>query len=161
MKQVFYKKNINMSNVRKFKQHTEVEINLVEMLFNKIEMLTGIEKKIILSKNRKTNVVMARMIIATILRNEANLSLMKIGVSLEKDHSTILYYVNKHTENLFYPIYNEMYFNILDRIIFNIKKTDVDFLDKELERAISKVNNLKHKKKLLIWATRRYEARSL
>lgn len=150
-----------MNNLKVFKPFTASEKNLVKIIFEKVELVTKIKKEKILSKNKTTNIVMVRMIIATILRNEALFTLMKIGRCINRDHSSVIYCVNRHAYNLNFPYYNKTYFDVLDRMVFSIKKTDIDFIDTEIERAISKVNNLKHKKKLIIWATRRYEARSL
>ena len=120
--------------------------NLVEVLFEKVEDITGYDKKIIVSKKRNSELVTIRMIMGSILRNEAHLTFHNIGLTLIRNHSTIVYYVKQHNESLVYPEYNRLYFNILDRVVHKIK------------RAKSKLSNLKHKRKLLIWATRRYES---
>ena len=77
--------------------------------------------------------------------------------SLIKDHSTIIYYTKKHIDNLIYPPYNRLYYNILDRMVHKITRTDLDAFNTEIDKAQSKLNNLKYKKKLVISARRRYE----
>ena len=138
------------------KKITKEERELIDILFKKVTEVTGYDKKTIVSKKRNSNLVMTRMIIASILRNEAHLTFHNIGLSLIKDHSSILYYTKQHKENLVYPPYNRMYFDILDRVIHKIKRTDVEALDVEITRVKSKLDNLKHKRKLLIWSARRY-----
>lgn len=142
---------------RKLQSMTGEHEDLAEGLFNKVEEITGYTKKVLVSKKRDSDLVMIRMIMASILRNEAHLTFHNIGLILIRDHSSICYYINKHIDNLIYPPYNKLYFNILDRLVHKIKRNDVEKIDAEIEKIKSKLNNLKHKRKLLIWATRRYE----
>lgn len=142
---------------RPLQNMTNEQEDLSEVLFRKIEEITGYTKKVLVSKKRNSDLVMIRMIMASILRNEAHLTFHNIGLILIRDHSSICYYVNKHIDNLVYPPYNRLYFNILDRLIHKIKRNDVETIDVEIEKTKSKLNNLKQKRKLLIWATRRYE----
>ena len=143
---------------RPVKPITNEQRDLINILFKKVKDVTGYDKKIIVSKKRNSNLVMIRMIMASILRNEAHLTYHSIGLSLIRDHSSVLYYTKKHIDNLVYPPYNRLYFNILDRMVHKIKRTDMESIDLEIEKAKSELDNLKHKRKLLIWATRRYES---
>ena len=136
---------------------TQGEREVAELLFIKIHDITGLTKKEIVGKCRKTKLNLARQVMMTILRKEVHLSYKKIGLLLIKDHSTIIYHVKKHIDNLPYPPYNKLYFNVLDRLMHKIKRTDVEYIDAEIERASSEVSNLKHKRRLLMWASRRYE----
>jgi hypothetical protein len=61
----------------------------VDVVRNIVEMVTGVS---ILAKNRKRFVVEARMIYSTLLR-EAGYSLPFIAETLDKDHTTIIHYV--------------------------------------------------------------------
>jgi len=139
------------------KMITEGEKEIAELLFVKVNEVTGFTKQQIVGKSRKTELTLARQVMSTILRKEVHLSYKKIGLLLIKDHSTIIYHVGKHIDNLTYPPYNKLYFNILDRLMHKIKRTDVEYIDAEIERASSEVSNLKHKRRLLMWASRRYE----
>ena len=136
---------------------TEGEKEIAELLFVKVYDVTGLTKKDIVGKSRKTELTLARQVMSTILRKEVHLSYKKIGLLLIKNHSTIIYHVGKHIDNLTYPPYNKLYFNVLDRLMHKIKRTDVEYIDAEIERASSEVSNLKHKRRLLMWASRRYE----
>ena len=128
---------------------TEGEKEIAELLFVKVYDVTGLTKKDIVGKSRKTKLTLARQVM--------HLSYKKIGLLLIKNHSTIIYHVGKHIDNLTYPPYNKLYFNVLDRLMHKIKRTDVEYIDAEIERASSEVSNLKHKRRLLMWASRRYE----
>jgi hypothetical protein len=143
---------------KKINSFTLEEKELVDLLFEKVELVTGFSKGDLVTKCRDGDLVLARMIIANILRNEMHLSFSKTGIILCKHHATIMYYVKEHENNLVYPPYNRMYFDIYDRIVHKVKRTDVEAIDKEIERAQARLNNLKHKRKLIIWATRRYES---
>lgn len=61
----------------------------VDMARNIVEMVTGVS---VLTKNRKRFVVEARMIYSTILR-EVGYSLPFIAETLDKDHTTIIHYI--------------------------------------------------------------------
>jgi len=146
-----------MEKLYKSKPLTKEQEEIVDVLFEKVKKVTGYDKKTIVSKKRNANLVMIRMIMASILRRECHLSFMRIGLSLIKDHSTIIYYTKKHIDNLIYPPYNRLYYNILDRMVHKITRTDLDAFNTEIDKAQSKLNNLKYKKKLVISARRRYE----
>lgn len=71
--------------------YTEVKKSDIETLRSIVEMVMAVE---LMANNRKRCVVEARMIYADILR-ECNYSLNRIGMSLKKDHTTIMHYINK------------------------------------------------------------------
>ena len=146
-----------MEKLYKSKPLTKEQEEIVDVLFEKVKKVTGCDKKTIVSKKRNSNLVMIRMIMASILRNEAHLTYHSIGLSLIRDHSSVLYYTKKHIDNLIYPPYNRLYYNILDRMVHKITRTDLDAFNTEIDKAQSKLNNLKYKKKLVISARRRYE----
>ena len=143
---------------RKSKPLTEEQQEIIDSIYKEVERITGYDKKTIVKKNRTSNFVMIRMIIASILRNDAHLSLRNTGLALLKHHSSIVYYVKSHKDNLSYPPYNKLYFNIYDKVVHKIKRTDMESIDVDIDKLKSRLDNLKHKRRLLIWATRRYES---
>ena len=61
-------------------------------MINKLKLLINEELGVDLDENtRKRNVVEARALYFTILKNTTNLTLAKIGAMVDKDHATVLH----------------------------------------------------------------------
>jgi hypothetical protein len=76
-----------MESTQKF---TEEKKNDIDSLKSIVEMVMSVD---LMETNRKRCIVEARMIYAYILR-EMNYSLNRIGMSLKKDHTTIIHYIS-------------------------------------------------------------------
>ena len=76
-----------MESKQKFTEEIKSDIDVLKSI---VEMVMSVE---LMAKNRKRCVVEARMIYASILR-ECNYSLNRIGMSLKKDHTTIIHYIS-------------------------------------------------------------------
>jgi len=53
-----------------------------------------VEVKAVFSENRKRELVMARVVIGRLLRMNTKMTYSKIGELLNRDHSSVVYYVN-------------------------------------------------------------------
>jgi len=66
-----------------------------------VSIFYDIDEKLILSKNRRQEIVKARQISMYLLREILHLSLPSIGQKLgNKDHSTVIYSINKIEDGL-------------------------------------------------------------
>jgi len=70
-------------------EFTEEKNSDIEILKSIVEMVMSVD---LMANNRKRCVVESRMIYAYILR-EINYSLNRIGMSLKKDHTTVIHYI--------------------------------------------------------------------
>lgn len=60
-----------------------------------IEMATGVNMELIRSKKRKTPLPFLRALIAEELYNPKFISFSRIGNDLDRDHTTIMYYIHE------------------------------------------------------------------
>lgn len=65
-------------------------------IFTAIENTTGITPEQLKSKTRVSEVVDIKIIFAYILRKYENATLGRIGIYINKDHSTIIHYLKKY-----------------------------------------------------------------
>ncbi|CRX37139.1 / dnaA / Chromosomal replication initiator of genome is here' protein DnaA / 1:1368 Forward [Candidatus Hepatoplasma crinochetorum] len=84
-----------------------------DSIINLVAKKYGINQKDILSKSRKREIIIARNIAIFLTRDILHYSLKDIGKKFNKDHSTIMYAINKIDENLknneeFKEIINEL-----------------------------------------------------
>lgn len=88
-----------------------------DSIINLVAKKYGINQKDILSKSRKRDIIIARNIAIFLTRDILHYSLKDIGKKFNKDHSTIMYAINKIDQNLkkndeFKEIINELKLNI-------------------------------------------------
>ncbi|BDV03280.1 MAG: chromosomal replication initiator protein DnaA [Candidatus Hepatoplasma scabrum] len=88
-----------------------------DSIINLVAKKYGINQKDILSKSRKKDIIIARNIAIFLTREILHYSLKEIGKRFNKDHSTIMYAINKIDQNLrkneeFKKIINELKLNI-------------------------------------------------
>jgi len=102
-----------------------------------------------LNKNtRKRNVVYARAIYFKLLKEFTKMTLESIGETVNRDHSSVLYGINKFEQLQFYKepvlsVYEEIKEDILRDRNENLKKDPLKYYE-------SKYKNLKYKYKLLL-----------
>jgi len=81
----------------------------VDEVFEVVERITGVSKKMILSDTRKRFIVDARKIFVNVLRNHMNLTCFQIGGVVGKDHSSIVHYDKMHKVHMMEKEYRRMY----------------------------------------------------
>lgn len=77
-------------------------------------------------KSRKKNIVEARMMYAKIMKRHTNMSLTDIGRSIEKDHATIIHYLNNFSWFKKADVNFSSTFDILSEMFDDFKKTWLD-----------------------------------
>ena len=147
-----------MESTQKFIEEKKSDADVLKEI---VEMVMDAK---LMANNRKRCVVEARMVYSNILR-EYSYSLSKIGISLGKDHTTIIHYVSElrkllDTDNELFKKYNkcrEMFMQEKDPMI-STEKNNVtaqlyrlslrfDELKQENKDLLQQINNLKKESK--------------
>lgn len=81
----------------------------VDEIFEVVERITGVTKKMLISETRKRFIVDARKIFVCVLRNHMNLTCFQIGGIIGKDHSSIVHYDRMHKVHMMEKEYRRMY----------------------------------------------------
>jgi chromosomal replication initiation ATPase DnaA len=84
----------------------------IQELYDKIEFASGVSKVEIRSKVRKPRYVYARMIFVKKC-TEVGITSMRAGQLINKDHSTVAYYLKKYKDEL---MYNSEFKEIVNKI---------------------------------------------
>lgn len=108
---------------------TSLNLYNIENIIHFFSMRFGLDNNEILSKTRKSNVVIARDFLVYFLREYCNMSFPSIGEILGgRDHTTIMHSYNKIKNNLKYKILFE---NKFQELILNYYNSKQIILDKE------------------------------
>lgn len=81
----------------------------VDEIFEVVESITGVSRKMLVSTNRKRFIVDARKIFVNVLRNHMKLTCFQIGGIIGKDHSSIVHYDRMHKVHMIEKEYRRMY----------------------------------------------------
>ena len=81
----------------------------VDLLFEIIERVTGVDKKLATSKDRRRFIVDARKMIIALLRKEVGLTCHQVGDILNMDHSTVLYNERMHNVHMMEKDFRRVY----------------------------------------------------
>jgi transcriptional regulator of heat shock response len=133
-----------------FTDPNPIKMNEFESARKVIEMVTGVD---VYSKCRKRDVVEARMMLASMLR-EMGFSLNTIGSFLNKDHTTIIHYTRKLNQLIDVDkVFLTKYLKCRELMIFkeqpvNLAK-ELDYVN-EVEKLKRHVEVLKKEKKMLV-----------
>tara|TARA_R110002012_G_scaffold2124_7_gene10168 strand:- start:15089 stop:15562 length:474 start_codon:yes stop_codon:yes gene_type:complete len=84
------------------------QTNVAEV-FDIVEQITGVSKKMMLANTRKRFVVDARKILVCILRHHVKLTCIQIGGIINKDHSSIVHYDRMHNVHMMEKEYRRLY----------------------------------------------------
>ncbi len=95
---------------------------MAELVMEAIDETLGVAKIHLTGKIRRSQIVDARQMYCTIMRNFTNLSLSAIGNTIYRDHSTVIHSLKKHVIKLEVdPAYSQGYTELLDSIIYQIE----------------------------------------
>lgn len=98
--------------------HITVHHHAPQILFDRVLQIVGKDFKLdrskILSRRRWRDCVYARQVISYILRVHYRMTVTKIGILLDRDHSTIIHATNQHFNDY---EWNGEYREICDRIL--------------------------------------------
>lgn len=81
----------------------------VDEVFDIVQQVTGVNKTMLLSTNRRRFLVDARKILVCALREHVKLTCYQIGGIIGKDHSSIVHYDRMHKVHMTEPEYRRMY----------------------------------------------------
>ena len=114
---------------------TEVkEGEVVSLVFQVIREETMFSRSDIRKKNRKRELSTARIITAVILNKVLEYNVSEVGFLIDRDHSTILYLVDKHEAHYQYDIsYRNFYDNIVAKLIDTKRFNEQSLMKSELE----------------------------
>lgn len=97
------------------------EIVNFSTIITQIASLMGIRRELLLSPTRRRNVVDARRIIAAYLRQNARLSLSRIGNLIDRDHTDVLYLLKSHNSLMDTDrSYRNLYDGIVDQLSLQV-----------------------------------------
>ena len=105
------------------RKYNELDLKNIPFLINKIKELTCqyFELVAIDGQSRKVKFVMARSMFCTIIRNTFNISFSEIGSYLGgRDHSTVMYNIQRHKNEMRYDDYCYSYKNLIEHINLNL-----------------------------------------
>ena len=106
----------------------------VDLLFEIIERVTGVDKKLATSKDRRRFIVDARKMIIALLRKEVGLTCHQVGDILNMDHSTVLYNERMHNVHMMETDFRRVYSCAIGTfLIDSAVKAEQDLEDKFVE----------------------------
>ena len=112
------------------------EINMSsneEALTKIIELVSGISRQVIRSKDRHTNIALARSILGSMLREEG-CSATRAGVLVGRHHASVLKYTKDHKWNLkYYPKYKDMYLAVQDEYATGYRAAKIDHMERQID----------------------------
>lgn len=108
--------SVNLSTEKRNKEMAENEIDILLRL---IEEKTGHGITLLRGSSRKPKIVRTRRIFFVICRKVLKMSFPQIGYALNKDHTTVIYNLRIHSEEIdVYEKYSKRYYDIYR--LFNI-----------------------------------------
>jgi hypothetical protein len=122
----------------------------IDTLFKKLYEFKGITLEMIRSNSRKRDLVIPRAIVGYILHIHIGITLQKSGEIINRDHSSISFYKRKHTTNMLYAPYEELYLDLYSELEEHLFSGRVSYLEEKISMFKEDVRILKRKKKELI-----------
>jgi chromosomal replication initiator protein len=125
----------------------KIEVKVTEeLVFQAIEEALRIDRRTLMSKTRKREVVEARYIFFHVMREHTRDSLAKIGRTFLKDHATVLHGLRTFKSLMLYPRFREA----VDDVYTVINRTYMETSVKESTegKTIRSLYKLKNKSKL-------------
>lgn len=118
-----------------------------DVLFGKIEEVTGVSKETIISKNRTQNIALARNIAGYMLYMDIGMTTTDTAKILKRDHSTVVYYGRMFNTNYNYwaeykNTYDTVSKSFWDELVVD-EKEEIDLRVKSLESLIEKLKERK------------------
>lgn len=89
----------------------------INLLLASVSVAFGASKAEILGTSRKAYIVDARTAFANLLRNLKNMTYHQIGAIFNKDHSTIIHYIDKHKDMIQFDAKYQSKMNVLNNIL--------------------------------------------
>tara|TARA_R100001015_G_C4599096_1_gene154161 strand:- start:395 stop:862 length:468 start_codon:yes stop_codon:yes gene_type:complete len=106
----------------------------VDLLFEIVERVTGVGRKLAISKDRRRFIVDARKMMIGLLRKEINLTCYQVGQVLNMDHSTVLYNERMHNVHMMEKEFRRVYSCILGTFLIDAAvQAEKDLQDKFAE----------------------------
>ena len=91
----------------------------VDLLFEITERVTGVDRKLATSKDRRRFIVDARKMMIGLLRNEVKLTCQQVGNVLNMDHSTVVYNERMHSVHMMEREFRRVYSCILGTFLID------------------------------------------
>ena len=108
-----------------------------------VELVSGIPRETLRSKNRVSKVSIARSILGYMLRREGSTS-KRTGELVGRHHASVLKYCLDHENNLkYYDKYNAMFIEIEDEYITGFRAAKIDLMDQQIDELQIAIKKLK------------------
>jgi|TARA_R110000823_G_scaffold14707_2_gene48266 chromosomal replication initiation ATPase DnaA len=108
-----------------------------------VELVSGIDRKIISGKDRKRPKALARSVLGYFLRDNGCTS-QRTAEIVGRHHATILKYVTDHEWNMkYYEEYREFYQSVLDEYNTGYRKAKVQAMARQIRELQTSIESIK------------------
>ena len=124
--------------------------NKIELLFNVVEKQMGVNQKEIKGLRKHKEVVIARNIVGCILNTELGLSFKESARAIERDRTTILYYIKVLDNNInYFKFFRENYNAISDKFWSKMSRADAEDIELQIQNLHTEIDKLTEMKNKL------------
>ena len=123
----------------------EININSNEEALTQIvELVSGVPRSIIRSKDRHRKIAIARSILGVMLR-EGGCSAVRAGVLVGRHHASVLKYTTDHKDNIkWYEPYRDMYLAVQDEYVTGYRAAKIDHMQDQINLLQNSIQILKN-----------------